>query len=77
MGPSNDRMSESPLADITESLMAQYEPDLPLQQVSAVVIGAHRELDRQVPTAALPELLHRLARARLDQLSRLSRLQAS
>ena len=54
--------------------MAQYEPDLPLQQVSAVVIGAHRELDRQVPAAALPELLHRLAHERLE---RLSRLQAS
>lgn len=57
------------VADVAESLMAEYENRVPLTIVSSVVIDAHRELDHQIPGGAMPEMLHRLAGQRLSELA--------
>ena len=57
------------VADVAESLMAEYEARVPLAVVSSVVIDAHRELDHQIPGGAMPEMLHRLAALRLSELA--------
>jgi hypothetical protein len=66
--PLEDQAAAS-VADVAESLMAQYECHVPLSVVSSVVLDAHRELDHQVPGDALPEMLHRLADQRLAELA--------
>lgn len=56
------------LADVTESLMLEFQDDLDLSTISGVVLGAQHDLAGQVLDAAFPEMLQRLARTRLDQL---------
>lgn len=59
------------IADVAESLMTEYEVRLPMATISSVVLSARSDLAGQTTDAALPELLHRLARERLeDQLAR-------
>jgi len=53
------------IADITERLMNDHADTVPLATVSSVVLEAWRELSGQVPAAAIPELLYRLAEQRL------------
>lgn len=65
----DSRYGQDSIADITERLLSAYEGIVPLSTVSAVVNGARTELSGQVPHDALPELLHRLADARLSQLA--------
>lgn len=56
------------LADVTETLMLEFQDDLDLSTISSVVLGARDDLAGQVLDAAFPEMLQRLARTRLDQL---------
>jgi len=59
---------ESPsLADVVERLFADFESELGLPVVVAVTRRARRELDI-VAAPALPELVERLARQRLEDL---------
>lgn len=53
------------VVEVTEELMTEFEGRVPLGAVSVEVLQARRQLDGQVPSGALPELLHRLARHRL------------
>ena len=60
--------TESPsLADVVERLFADFESELGLPVVVAVTRRARRELDI-VAAPALPELVERLARQRLEDL---------
>ncbi len=56
------------LADITESLMPEFQDDLPLTVISDVVLAARRDLTGQVIDQAFPEMLERLAHIRLVEL---------
>lgn len=57
-----------PLARVAERLFTDFASELPLPAISAVLRRCRRELD-VVPDPALPELLERLARQRLHDLS--------
>lgn len=61
------RRAPRSVADVAEQLMASYEDSVSAATVSAVVLQAQAELDGQVPRAAMPELLHRLADQRLAE----------
>ena len=52
------------VADIIEQLMAEFEDRLEPDVTSRVVLGCRADLDCS-PSAALPELIERLARQRL------------
>jgi len=56
-----------PLPDVVERLFADFETQLGLPVILAVVRRCHRELDI-VAGPALPELVERLARQRLHDL---------
>lgn len=53
------------VVDVTERLMAEFEDRLGLAVISRVVNGARRDL-AGTPAGALPELVERLARQRLQ-----------
>lgn len=53
-----------PLADITKRVHADFAERATLAEVSAVVLRCRRDLDTP-SSAALPELIERLARQRL------------
>lgn len=57
------------VADVAERLMASYQDSLPCSAVSSVVLTARDQLLGQVPGAAFPELLYRLADYRLAQIA--------
>lgn len=57
------------VADIAETLMAAYEGDLSYRTVTTTVLDARNQMAGQVPRAALPELIYRLADHRLAQLA--------
>jgi hypothetical protein len=65
----HDETADS-LADITESLMQEFQDDLPLSTISGVVLRAREDLSGQVLDTAFSEMLQRLARTRRDQLRR-------
>lgn len=52
------------VADVVERLMAEFQGRLGLARVAQTVLGCRRDLTG-TPTAALPELIERLARQRL------------
>jgi hypothetical protein len=52
------------LAEITDRLMAEFDPQVDLTTLNRVVYGCRDEL-RGAPVAALPELIERLARQRM------------
>lgn len=56
------------LADVVERLLVEFEPQLPLPAIYAIVRRCRRELDTQ-PNPARPELVERLARERLGELA--------
>lgn len=62
-------MGES-IADVTERLMAEFHPAVPLDTVSDVVLRTRRDLLSLVPPHALASALDRLARTRLRELAR-------
>ena len=53
------------VVDVTERLMAEFEDRLGLDVISGVVNGARRDL-AGTPAGALPELVERLSRQRLQ-----------
>lgn len=69
MTPCHDTTANC-LADVTESLMPEFQDELPLSVISDVVLGAHRDLTGQVLDQAFPEMLERLSRFRLVELRR-------
>jgi hypothetical protein len=56
------------LSDVVERLLVEFEPQLPLPAIYAIVRRCRRELDTQ-PNPARPELVERLARQRLGTLA--------
>ena len=52
------------VADVIERLIGEFEDRLALHVIARAALGCRRDLDCS-PTAALPELLERLARRRL------------
>ncbi len=56
------------VVDVTERLMAEFEDRLDLKRITDVVRTCRQELDG-TPTGALPELVERLARQRLLDLT--------
>jgi hypothetical protein len=62
---SNDRQ----LSDVVVRLQMSYAGSVSADAVNTVVNGAERELTGQAPSAALPELIHRLASERLARLA--------
>lgn len=54
-------------ADVVEELFREYEDSLPLCAILAVVNGCRHDLAGS-PLGAMPELLERLARYRIDNL---------
>lgn len=50
---------------VAPQLMAEFDGKLSAELVERVVSGARNDLGRNVPTEALPEFTHRLARQRL------------
>lgn len=67
--PIGDVTADS-LADVTESLMLEFQDDLKLSTISGVVLQTRHDLAGQIRDAAFPEMLERLARTRLDELRR-------
>jgi hypothetical protein len=65
----------SRLVDIAIRLYADYADTMSLAQILALAEGCWRELDGS-PEEDMPELVERLARVRLDQLSKRSNAQA-
>lgn len=61
-------LSPESLADVTEALFGAFEAKLGLATVMHVVSSCRRDLDC-VSAASLPELLDRLARQRLNDLT--------
>jgi hypothetical protein len=59
------RAERTAVDDVVEHLMLEFDGLLPVDRVRRVVLLGHRDLVREVPTEALPEFLHRLARQRL------------
>jgi hypothetical protein len=55
------------VADVVERLFTDFESDLTLPAIHAVVRQCRRDLD-SIPATALPELLERLARQRLHDM---------
>jgi hypothetical protein len=53
--------------DVTAELVAEFRGALPVDLIRAEVAGAERELRGQTSPQALAELLHRLARHRLQE----------
>lgn len=53
------------VVDVTERLMAEFEDRLGLEVISRVVNGSRRDL-AGTPAGALPELVERLSRQRLQ-----------
>ena len=53
------------VVDVTERLMAEFEDRLGLEVISRVVNGSRRDLSG-TPAGALPELVERLSRQRLQ-----------
>lgn len=56
------------VVDVTERLMAEFESRLDLAVITKVVGGCRRDLDAS-PVGALPELVERLARQRLLEMT--------
>lgn len=56
------------LSEVVERLLVEFEPELPLPAIYAIVRRCRRELDTQ-PNPARPELVERLARQRLGALA--------
>ncbi len=54
------------VADVTERLMVEFGPVLPLADVSRIVLQSVRDL-AGAPVGALPELVERLARQLLHE----------
>jgi hypothetical protein len=54
------------VADVTERLLAEFGTERDLAAIAAVVLGCRAEL-AAVSSGALPELLERLARQRLQE----------
>jgi len=54
--------------DVVDHLMTEFAGLLPVDRVRDVVVIGRRDLVGEVPTEALPEFLHRLARQRLKDL---------
>jgi len=54
--------------DAVDHLMTEFAGLLPVDRVRDVVVIGRRDLVGEVPTEALPEFLHRLARQRLKDL---------
>ncbi len=63
-------MSADSYADALERLFAVYEDRHTFAVIENVVLECRRHLAGQTPPGALPELLDRLARQRLDDLPR-------
>ena len=61
-------VSTETLVDVTERLFAEFERRLSLTTISATVHECRRDL-AGAPQPALPELVERLARQRLTQLT--------
>ncbi len=59
------------VVDVAERLMAEFEDRLGLPQITQVVRDCRRDLEG-TPDGALPELVERLARQRLLDLTRRS-----
>jgi hypothetical protein len=58
------------LADVTERLFREFEPRVPLRTIVATVRQCRRDLEATgTPQPALPELVERLARQRLTELT--------
>jgi hypothetical protein len=69
-GSSDDEGAVMPAvhyADVVEQLFLEYEVLLPLHTITAVAHQCARDLAGS-PTAAMPELIGRLARSRLNGL---------
>ena len=56
------------IADVAEQLMSEYQRLLPASVVADVVLQARKDLHGQTPDGAFPEMLFRLAQARLSQM---------
>jgi hypothetical protein len=61
-------MPSGSLADITERLFPEFAPRVPLATIVATVRQCRHELDA-APEPALPELVERLARQRLNEIA--------
>ena len=67
-GDHNDIVSADSYADALERLFADYEDRHTFAVIQNVVVECRTQLAGQTPPSALPELLDRLARQRLDDL---------
>jgi hypothetical protein len=66
---SSEGLHESSYADIVERLFREFELNLDLLAIEAVIARCRRDL-RGSPALAMPELIERLARERLSGLLR-------
>jgi transposase len=66
---SSDGLHESSYADIVERLFREFEAHLDLVTIEAVITQCRHQL-RGSPARAMPELIERLARERLNVLAR-------
>lgn len=62
------QVGPTPVAAVTDELLAEFGTLFSRSVISQVVGGAYRSLQGQVVEAALPEMLARLARTRLTAL---------
>ncbi len=60
---------EPTVADITEALMATYEPRLSLAVISRVVCQTRRHLAERAHVEPLPSMIYRLASDRLRRIA--------
>ncbi|MFT7840328.1 hypothetical protein Q5530_29650 [Saccharothrix sp. BKS2] len=62
----NRHQQDPYLRQAVDELTAEYRGRLPGSVVARTVLGARQDLEGQIQPEALAEMLHRLARYRLD-----------
>ncbi len=67
MTPGSDATKDG-IADVPEKPMPEFQRTLPPSLITAVVLGARRDLAGQVIEGAFPKMLERLCRVRLTTL---------
>jgi hypothetical protein len=67
------RTPDDCVVTVTEELVREFGGSLPPRRVHEVVHAAGRELRGQITTAAMGEMLHRLARYRLQEQAEVGR----